>query len=387
MADAAVGVTYELTMGFLPESVAIADPERPGLLRAGSRAGAPYGGEWVEARQFRATDLVQDSTYVADLCDGGFDTVDLSAFEDLQRACRKARAAGQIDAEAAATIRASLDGAVLATAGGRRLKILHVAGEGFIMRSAGPNRLSVVGPTTAGMNDHGPATSVHADQDVFGTPVRQLMDGRAPSLLFHDSPDGFNHDARLMLANLWIPLRQITQPLVFADGRSLDRPRQQLRYGLATDSFLERDDDQRINDIWTFLHDPRQEWYFRSEMDHATAYVFNTTSTAHGSGALIGEDEAEECYLLLARAEGAIEGGDVTELRRILDCEDRPRPHTTPALGRAIDLMAELIESARRNPDHARGVGAAAWLASSRKARYGVVRNSLELRLVVSIDD
>ena len=173
---------------------------------------------------------------------------------------------------------------------------------------------------------------------------------------------------------------------MFADGRSLDRPRQQLRYGLATDSFLERDDEQRINDIWTFLHDPRQEWYFRSEMDHAAAYVFNTTSTAHGSGTLIGEDEAEECYLLLARAEGAVERGDANELTRILDSEDRPRPHTTPALVRAIDLMAEFIEAARLNPGHLCGAGATGWLAASRNARYSVVRNSLELRLVVSID-
>src|SRR5690606_27658962 len=147
-----------------------------------------------------------------------------------------------------------------------------------------------------GMNDHGGATSIHADQDVYGTPLTELMDGRAPSLFRHDSPDGSNDDAGLMLANLWIPLQQITQPLVLGDGRSIDRRRHQLRYGLATQSFLERDDDMVINDIWTFLHDPDQRWYLRSEMDHRSAYVFNTLSTPHGAAVLPGEDLAEQCY-------------------------------------------------------------------------------------------
>ena len=38
----------------------------------------------------------------------------------------------------------------------------------------------LVGQTTAGMNNHGSTTSVHADQDVFDTPVRQLLEGRVP---------------------------------------------------------------------------------------------------------------------------------------------------------------------------------------------------------------
>lgn len=173
------------------------------------------------------------------------------------------------------------------------------------MRTAGPNGLSMAGSRSSGVNGHGQATSVHADQDVFGTPVAQLMDGRAPELFIHDSPDGYNHDAALLLVNFWIPLQQITQPLVLADGRSIDRRRHQLRYGLATDSFLERDDDLVINDIWSFLHDDDQRWYFRSEMDHRDAHVFNTLSTAHGAGTLPGEDVAERCYLALEVAESA----------------------------------------------------------------------------------
>ncbi len=381
--------TYELSMGFLPDSVAIPDPDRVGLLRAGPRAGAPYGGEGVVAQRCAAVDVAQPTTYVPDILDGGFDTVDLSSFEELQAACRRVRAAGCIGEVDAAIIRSALDGAELRTANGRRLTIVHLAAEGFLMRSGGPNRLKVVAGDSLGMNEHGPATSVHADQDVFGTPLVQLMDGKAPTVFFHDSPDAHNHSARVMLANLWIPLQQITQPLVFADGRSVDRLRQQLRYGLATESFLERDDDQRINDIWTFLYDPAQQWYFRSEMDHRLAYVFNTTSTPHGSGVLVGEDVAERYYTALAAAEDAVDAGRPDALTDALApvAGLTPPTATTPALRRAIAAMATLVADAAQDPVATCGARAEQWLAASKNARSRVVRHSLELRVVVTIDD
>ena len=71
----------------------------------------------------------------------------------------------------------------------------------------------------------------------------------------------------------------------------LDRRRHQLRYGLATQSFLEREEDMTINDIWTFLHHPDQRWHLRSDMDHRSAYVFDTLSTAHGACTLPGEGD------------------------------------------------------------------------------------------------
>ncbi len=192
---------------------------------------------------------------------------------------------------------------------------MYIADEGFIMRKSGPNGMSLVGPRSTGMNGHGVATSIHADQDVYGTPLTQLMDGRAPSLFRHDSPDGKNQDSAVMLVNLWIPLQQITQPLALADGRSIDRRRQQLRYGLATTSFLERENDMVINDIWTFLHDPDQQWFVRSDMDHRSAYVFNTLSTPHGSCTLPGEDVAEQCYRGLEVAEAAVVAGNADALK------------------------------------------------------------------------
>jgi hypothetical protein len=298
------------------------------------------------------------------------------------------REAGVVTDEDAATIRSSLQGAVLHRADGRTVTVLHLADEGFIMRKAGPNGMSVVGPRSSGMNDHGGATSVHADQDVFGTPLTQLMDGRAPSLFRHDSPDGDNRDAGLMLVNLWIPLQQITQPLVLADGRSIDRPRHQLRYGLATEGFLDRDDDMAVNDIWTFLHHPDQRWYVRSEMDHRRAYVFDTCSTAHGACTLPGEDVAERCYRSSEGAEAAVAAGDVAALVEAVTSIRQPDTPTDapPALRAAIDAMAAVAEEAYADPASVVADGAEAWLARSREARGRVVRMSLEMRMVVSID-
>ena len=247
------------------------------------------------------------------------------------------------------------------------------------MRKAGPNGMSVVGPRSHGMNDHGGATSVHADQDVFGTPLTQLMDGRAPSLFRHDSPDGHNHDARLMLLNLWIPLQQITQPLVLADGRSIDRRRHQLRYGLATETFLERDDDMAVNDIWTFLHDPDQRWYLRSDMDHRHAYVFNTLSTPHSACTLPGEDVAERCYRSLEDAEAAVARGDVAAARRGGLADSAPG-HPERHAARAVRRHRRHGGRGRRSPGgrrpsvRRRGRGVAGPIAPRRGAAWSACR-------------
>ena len=380
--------TLPVRMGFVPHSVAVPDTERPGLLRAGPRAAAPYARDAVEVHECRATDTGQDGSRQPDLLDVGFDTVDLSPFDDLQQACARVRAAGLVTDEDAHTIRSSLEGAALRGAGGRTVTVRYLADEGFIMRTAGPNGMSVVGPRSQGMNGHGGATSIHADQDVFGTPLAQLMDGRAPTLFRHDSPDGHNHEAGLMLVNLWIPLQQITQPLVLGDGRSIDRRRHQLRYGLATESFLDREDDMAVNDIWTFLHDPGQRWYLRSAMDHRHAYLFNTLSTPHGACSLPGEDVAERCYRALIDAEAAVAHGDGAALAHaVAPIHHLATPVEVPAtLLEAIDAMAAVAGEARADPAHVGGDGAGAWLERSRRARRRVVRMSLEMRVVVSLD-
>jgi hypothetical protein len=379
--------TYPVRLGFTPASLAIPDPDHPGLRRAGPRASAPYGGESVELHVCPATDVVRGLPEAPDLLSYGFDTVDLTTLGNLQTTCADIRAAGRVTEEQAAAIRAALDGALLPTASGRKLRVLHLAEEGFIMRTAGPNGMSLVGPRSTGMNDHGGATSVHADQDVLGTPMAQLMDGRAPALFVHDSPDGHNHEGSMFLVNLWIPLQQVVQPLVLADGRSIDRRRHQLRYGLATDSFLERDDDLAINDIWTFLHDDGQRWYFRSEMDHQSGYVFNTLSTAHGAGTLPGEDVAEWCYRTLELAESAVARRDVAGLVEVVSTAGRPElpDSVTPALRDAAAEMLDLLDDALADPGAVCGERGDAWSAASAAARRRVVRMSLEMRMVVSV--
>lgn len=379
---------YPVQLGFTPPAHVIDDPDHPGLFRCGPRTSGPYDGEGLEFHDCPAIDLAAPGAEAPDLMAAGFDTVDLSGMADLQSACAAARAAGEVTDDQAATIRAALDGAVLPTASGGALRVLFLADEGFIMRKVGPNRLSVVGPRVGGMNDHGGAATVHADQDVYGTPLTQLMDGRAPELFVHDSPDGHNHDAAMLLVNLWIPLQQTTQPLVLADSRSLDRRRHQLRYGLITSSFLDRDEDQVINDIWHLLHDDAQQWYFRSDLDHRSALVFNTLSTPHGSGVLPGEDVAERCYLALEAAESAVASGDVdgvSEAVRSAGDTELTVP-TTPALHDAIAAMGVVLADAAADPSGVCGERAEAWTAWSQAARRAVVRMSLEMRVVVSIE-
>lgn len=381
--------TYGVELGFTPASEAFPDLERPPLLRARPRAATPYGDEGIEYHVCDATDWGQDETVRPDLLTLGFDQVDLTEHAALQAVFAEIRESGHMADEAGAALRAGLAGAVLRCTSGRSLEVLHVADEGLILRTGGPNRLSVSGPRTKGMNGHSPATSVHSDQDVHGTPLTQIMEGRAPSLFRHDSPDGHNHDASLMLVNLWIPLQQITQPLVLADGRSVDRPSQQLRFGLSTDSFLDRDADQTVNDIWTYLHHPDQRWYFCSELDHRSALVFDTLSTPHSAAVLPGEDVAERCYLALEAVEAGAEAADVDQVRQaVAEVAELDVPEVaTPALGQAITSMLELLREAAADPGSVATGGAEAWSTRSRAARRRVVRMSIELRMVVSIDD
>lgn len=380
-------------MGFLPRSYAIEDPDHPGLLRAGHRTSAPYGGDTVEVHRCEATDGTLGGDLGPDLHSCGFDVVDLSGIEEIQSACARVREAGEVGEDDATAVRTALAGAELHLWSGSVLTVKYVSDEGFIMRSAGPNGLSVVGERSHGMNGHHVATSVHADQDVFGTPMVQLMDGRAPELVRHDSPEQINRDAGLMLVNLWIPLQQIVQPLALADGRSINRRRHQLRYGLATGSFLERDDEMVINDIWSFLHDDSQRWYLRSEMDHASAYVFDTLSTPHGAATLPGEDLAEHLYRTLEAAEAAVASGNPDALAQALDTDvPKPPPDVPAALREAIAAMERTLAEARAFEGDLAEVAAARsdgaeWLQRSRAARRQVVRMSLELRMVVSLGD
>jgi hypothetical protein len=378
--------SVEAELAFTLATDVAPDPERPGLLRARTRApDARRAPEALDVQTCRITDWGECDGFRPDLLRHGFDCVDLSSLDGLQAALERVRDAGYVRTEDAREIRRRIAGGSARLGDGSRIRLIFIAAEGFIMRRAGPNGMLMNPPgSMTAMNGHDAALAVHADQDVRGTPLRQMLRGTAPRLFRHDAPDSRNGWSPLMLLNLWIPLQQITRPLALMDKRSLDRRAHQLRYGLPTDAFLDRDASRRINDIWTFLHDSRQRWYFRSEMPLGQAYVFETLGTPHGSFVLPGEEAAERRFRQLEAAREAVRCGDEQALRRALSPDDdRSAAIATRPLRRAIEAMDGLIEEARCDATSlCAGVGSEAWRARAGRAMDAVVRKSIEMRVV-----
>ncbi len=335
--------------------------------------------------------LFDSSGEPLDLRVHGFAHADLSRRFGLLRVLERVRTAGRIADTDAAEIRRHLLGRSLPLSAGGRLRILYLAREGFFMRRAGPNGRRADGDgRSAGMNGHDAAMAVHADQDVDGTPLRQILCGAAPWLFHHDSPDRHNRWSRLHLVNLWIPLDQVTRPLALMDTRTLDRRAHQLRHGLPTDTFLRRREDMRVNDIWTFLHADDQRWYFTAEMDARTAYVFETLGTPHGSFIVPGEAIAEALHLRLLAAVDAVRRRDQPALVRALASPDaersaRQEPATAP-LRRAIAAMDRLLAEGRADLGAlCQGNDPSSWCARATAAADRVVRKSLEMRAVALV--
>ncbi len=133
----------------------------------------------------------------------------------------------------------------------------------------------------------------------------------------------------------------------------------------------------RINDIWALLHDDAQQWYFHSSMGHDQAYVFDTLGEPHGSFILPGEEVAEHYYRLLQRQCQQLSSGSVAERASLWSfyCEA-----TTAPLRQAIASMAEVVASV---PVDNLGQSAVdVWVARATEAMDGVVRRSLEMRVV-----
>mgnify|MGYP000747604939 CR=1 FL=1 len=105
--------TIPVRMGFTPPSAAIADPDHPGLLRAGERTAGPYGRGAIEQHPCPATDLCADGAPTLDLLDLGVDTVDLSPLDDLQQVLAEVAAAGS-KIRSARSSRTTFDGAARA---------------------------------------------------------------------------------------------------------------------------------------------------------------------------------------------------------------------------------------------------------------------------------
>ncbi|HSC75440.1 MAG TPA: hypothetical protein VLB90_04290 [Pseudomonadales bacterium] len=370
--------TVNASIGYMsPDGVAV-DTLRPGgLLRAPTRTVAEDIYQALSIHECAVHDLAASDVPAPSLDIMGFDTVDLSGLTVLQTLLQEIRTANFMTDEQIRQIRRLLLGKVFRLSNGKTLRILFIAGEGTILRRAGPNGLKInpdEPPTES--NGHDGAQAVHGDQDVHGTPVRQMLFGAAPFLFNHDSPEGKNRRSPLHLLNLWIPLQQITRPLVLMDGCTLNRKQHQLRYALPTDSFLDRKEDRRLNDIWTYLHDPGQQWYFTPELDSRKAYVFNTLGCPHGACILPGEAVVEQLYIALQTACSAIRQGNNSALQSIAvpDLDTLPADCTVP-MRKAIEEMAALLTEVKQHV-------AGDWQLRATVAMDRVVRKSIEMRLV-----
>lgn len=364
--------TVQAPLGFLHPENRLTDPD--GVLRAPTHQG--------DASTYQAPDrqfcTLHDCAAGGDtpqLEIHGFETLGLSHLTGLQASLQRVMQAGRLDDEDSRHIRRALSGQRFSLGNGKQLRILFIAGDGLLLRRSGPNglRLDPEAAMTA-HNGHEPAASVHADQDVYGTPLRQMLWRLAPRLFRHESPNDSNRRSPLFLLNLWIPLRQVVRPLVFMDQRSLDRRRHQLRYDLPVADFLKRSSNQSHNATWAFLHHPEQRWHFDSTLDHHRAWLFNTLGTPHGATVLPGEALAETLYRQLAALCTDMPAPLMQGIDTATPPNDTPRP-LVQAIRQMQALLQEALQEAqaRRSPD---------WQQRTQAALQRVERQSLEMRLV-----
>ena len=365
-------------LGFTrPEEVV--DDETRGLKRAMTRAIDTDFSLQFEYQRCKIRDLAAPGQPPSTFRTMGFEAIDLLGTESLQSLLADVNQAGEISPVQASQLRRNLRGSVFPMSEGKCLKMLHIAPEGLIMRTSGPNGLKL-DPSIemSEMNGHSAASAIHGDQDVRGTPLKQLMRGCAPWMFRHQTPDGSNRLSPLVLVNLWIPLQQITRPLTLMDRSTLKSDKHQLRYALPTDSFLDREDATSLNDIWAFLHDDAQRWYFHSDMTHDQAYVFDTLGEPHGSFILPGEEVAEFYYLQLQRLQNDLRQGEIIR-RPSPDNKELPAGTTAP-LRKAICTMADLVKSVP--VENVEQAAVDMWLSRVDSAMDAVVRKSLEMRVV-----
>lgn len=374
--------SIQVQLGFAKASDVQADRERPGLLRAAPHSLDTQARAATEQRGCRLRDWSDPQAPALDLEEMGFDRIDLSNCLRLQSTLERVRQAGRVSDSDASAIRREMRGRSFKLSNGKLLRLVFVAPEGFIMRRAGPNGLRPDPDIQmSAMNDHDGAQTVHADQDVHGTPLRQMMRGAAPWIFRHQAPDSVNRRSPMLLVNIWIPLDQISRPLTLMDRRSLDRPQHQLRYALPTDGILDRDESRNVNDIWAFLHDDAQRWYFNSDMNSTSAYVFDTLGTPHGSAILPGEDVAEHYCLQLRAACEALRARDLEALHQATrGSAPRLPDDTTAPLRESIEILEALAGEAQRGDDSE--LQRSEWCERAERAMDRVVRKSIEMRAV-----
>jgi hypothetical protein len=366
-------------LGFTRADEVVEDNDKRGLKRAITRPlDEPFDRQF-EYRRCQVRDWSAPGQVGLSFRKMGFQSINLVHSDPLQTLLAQIRQAGVISTEQARQLRRLLNGSVYPLSKRLCLKVLHVAPEGLIMRKGGPNGLKIDPDIEMGeMNGHDAAVAIHGDQDVRGTPLKQMLRGFAPWMFRHRTPDGSNRISPLVLVNLWIPLQQVTRPLTLMDRRTLKPREQQLRYALPTEAFLDRTEDMSQNDIWAFLHDEAQKWYFHSHMAHDQAYVFDTLGEPHGSFILPGEEVAEHYYRQLQLLREKLAAGESAE-RPVSAALDLSTVATAP-LRRAIESMAGLVASAPVDKIGQPVVDV--WLARAAEAMDSVVRKSLEMRVV-----
>lgn len=371
------------SMGFIKPKDVIADTERPGLLRASPEHLDGRVNDLFDFPKLTINDCLAPSASPLNLESMGFDTIDLSLNEKAQSIFKQIHLDNRLSSSNAKALRRNLNLSGYRLSNGKTLRLLYIAPDGLIMRKAGPNGLKVEpNEKLTGTNGHDGAVTVHGDQDVYGTPLKQIMRGAAPYLFRHNTPDGSNKRSPFFLLNIWVPLQQITRPLSLMDRQTLDQKKHQLRYALPVTSFLEREQAQSANDIWTFLHSPEQQWHFHSEMNSNKAYVFDTLGMAHGAFCIPGEEVAEHYYLKLQSALKALSDKEMTIFQKT--CKNHP-----------IDLPSDItlpLKAAIKNMENLLGVGYQAgesisaiksnWIARTELAMDAVIRKSIEMRVV-----
>ena len=140
-----------------------------------------------------------------------------------------------------------------------------------------------------------------------------------------------------------------------------------------------------MNDIWAFLPDPAQAWYFRSSMGPGQGYVFDTLGEPHGAAILPGEDALERLFDDLGRACDAAAAGDAGALREIAATEPPALPDpTTAPIREAWRAMTRLLREAGAQ-EEAISAASEPGCARARAARDAVIRKSVEMRLVATL--
>lgn len=383
-AEKATSDNLQAYMAFARPADVQPDDQQAGVLRAKTRPVDANTAYAFDLKPCKVRDWSAESCAPLNLETMGFDALDLSHIDTLQATLESIRSASHITKENASVIRRQMQGQSFKLSSGKQIKLLSIAPEGLVMRQAGPNGCKVSDEAMSEMNGHDGALTVHADQDVHGTPLKQMMRGAAPWIFRHQSPQSNNKLSPVFLVNIWIPLQQITRPLTLMDRRTLDKKHHQLRYALPTDDFLDRGKETRVNDIWAFLHDDEQQWYFNSDMNAGNAYIFDTLGTPHGAIILPGEEIIEQYFFGLKETLNAISNDDdngmTAALEKMASLASQPiSDATTKPIENVIATMADLVAEAKAHPQTV-VLKNSEWQARAEHAVDSVVRKSIEMR-------